>query len=88
VYHIVGRFKIQDVEAWKQIIESDKLVHKAAGMHFKQVWKNIDNPVEIFFIFEVEDVNRAKLFLQKAGALDKEKQARGEIPELFFLKLA
>jgi len=85
---ILGRFQVENVEAWKQVIERDKAAHKEAGLRFSQVWKNIDNPKEIFFIFEAEDLEKARLFLKKAGALDREKRAKGEIPELTFLESA
>lgn len=85
--YMLGRFKY-DVNSWKRVIESDRAAHQAAGLHFKQVWTNVEDPSEIFFLFEVDDLPGAKSFLQKAGALDKEKQARGEIPELIFLESA
>ena len=85
MHYILGRFKI-DVEAQKQVIESDKAAHKEAGLQFKQVWKNVEDPKEIFFMFDVENLEKAKSFLQKAGALDKEKQKNDEIPELIFLE--
>ena len=88
MHYIIGKFQIENVEAWKQLIESDKAAHKEAGLHFRQVWKNTDNPKEIYFLFEAEDLKKAKSFLQEAGALDKEKQAKGEIPKLIFLESA
>lgn len=84
--YIIGKFQVENIDAWKQVIERDKPAHKEAGLQFSQVWKNVDNPNEIFFLFEAEDLDRAKLFLKKAGALDKEKQGKGEIPELTFLE--
>jgi hypothetical protein len=83
--YILGRHKA-DVEAWRKVVESDKEAHLKAGLHFQQVWINSDDPNEIFFIFRVDDLEKAKAFLQKAGALDKEKQQRGEIPQLWFLE--
>jgi hypothetical protein len=84
--YILGRFKVEDVEAWKLMVESHRAGHLAAGLHFQQVWSTVDNPKEIFFLYTVEDLNNAKTFLQGAGALDRDKQQRGEIPELFFLQ--
>jgi len=85
---IIGRFRIDNIDAWKQVIESDQAAHRQAGLRFKHVWKNMDDPVEIFFLFECEDLQKAKMFLEKAGALDDEKQNKGEIPTLFLLKSA
>lgn len=81
---LLGRFNI-DVETWKKVIEADKESHREAGLHFKSVWQNADNPKEIYFLFAVDDPNRARSFLEKAGALDEDKASRGEIPQLTFL---
>lgn len=83
--YLLGTYKVDDVEAWKSIIASHREAHLSAGLHFQQVWSNVDNPREIFFLFRVDDVDKARLFLTEAGALDLEKQQRGEIPELRFL---
>jgi hypothetical protein len=87
MHYIFGKFQI-DVVAWKKAIEQDRAAHEEAGIHFRQVWKNVDRPDQIFFLFEADDLQRARSFLQKAGALDAEKQAKGEIPELIFLEPA
>jgi len=85
--YIIGRFKT-DLDKWKEVIESDKKAHNDAGLHFQRVWRNIDDPKEIFFLFEVDDVSKARGFLQNAGALDKDKAKKGEIPELVFVETA
>lgn len=84
---LLGKFKM-DAEKWKQGIEADKAAHKDAGLHFHQVWRNVDNAEEIYFLFKVDDVAKARSFLQQAGALDKEKTSKGEIPLLTFVETA
>jgi hypothetical protein len=86
MHYILGRFKVDDLVSWKRVIESDRQRHLAMGIHFEEVWVNVDDPKEIFFTFEVDDLNRARAGLQQAGALDPDKQKRGEIPQLFFLE--
>src|SRR5262249_44357640 len=78
-----GGHKVDDVESRKKAIESHRAEHLKAGLHFEEVWSNVDSPKEIFFTFEVDDLARARAFLQESGALDKDRLKRGEIPELF-----
>ena len=85
MHYILGRHKVDDVESWKKALQSQREAHLKAGLHFEEVWSNVDDPREIFFTFEVDDLPRARSFLQESGALDTDKQRRGEIPELFFL---
>ncbi len=85
MHYILGRHKA-DIQAWREAVESDKQSHLQAGLHFQQVWINAEDPNEIFFMFRLNDLEKAKSFLEKAGALDKQKQERGEIPKLWFLE--
>lgn len=83
--HLLGKFKI-DLETWKQVIEADRAKHQEAGLHFQRVWKNVDDAREIYFFFDVDNVDKARSFLTEAGALDQKKMAAGEIPELRFIQ--
>ena len=85
MHYILGRHKVEDLDAWKRAIASARPTHLAMGMHFEEVWVNVDDPKEIFFTFEVDNLDQARAGLRKAGALDPEKQKAGAIPELFFL---
>ena len=85
MYYILGKQRVADLTAWKSVIAADNEAHAEAGLHFRHVWSAINDPHQIFFLFSVEDPDRARVFLDKAGALDHEKQGRGEIPELTFV---
>ena len=86
MYYILGRHRVDDLGSWKRQIESDRQNHLAIGLHFEEVWTNVDDPKEIFFTFEVDDLDKARAGLRTTGALDLDKQKRGEIPQLFFLQ--
>ncbi len=86
MHYILGRHRVGNFASWKKTIETDRDRHLAMGLHFEEVWRNIDDPEEIFFTFEVDDLDRARKGLKDAGALDPDKQKRGEIPQLFFLE--
>jgi hypothetical protein len=86
MHYIMGRHRVEDLASWKKTIEADRKRHLAMGLHFEEVWVNVDDPKEIFFTFEVDDLAVARAALRDAGALDAEKQKRGEIPLLFFLE--
>jgi hypothetical protein len=88
MHYILGRHRVDDLGSWKKQIESDRSKHLAMGLHFEEVWTNVDDPSEIFFIFEVDDLEKARAGLRDAGALDPERLKRGEIPQLFFLASA
>ena len=85
MHYILGRFRA-DIDAWKEAREAYREHHEQEGQHFQRAWVNVDDPGEIFFLFAVDDLDRAKASYEAADALDLEKQQRGEIPEVFFLE--
>ena len=46
MHYIMGRHKVDDVEAWKRTIEADRQQHLSMGLHFEEVWSNVDDPRE------------------------------------------
>ena len=85
MHYLLGRHRVSDLDSWKKAMEADRQQHLSMGLHFEELWTNADDPQEIFFTFEVDDLERAREGLRAAGALDEEKQQRGEIPRLTFL---
>ena len=85
MHYILGHHRVDDVDEWKRTIEAERQKHLAMGLHFEELWSNVDDPKEIFFTFEVDDLDKARAGLRAAGALDEAKQGRGEIPRLTFL---
>ena len=68
--HCTIRFT--DYSKWKASMNADAHAQKEAGLHLKHVWRCLEDPNMAFFVLEVEDVDRAKAFL------DPKKVAREE----------
>jgi len=85
-----GRFcrnKVADFEKWKAVFDSHTQAHREAGLILQHLWQNIDDPNDVFFLFEVEDISKAKAFITSPAAPDaKEKSGIIGEPEIYFLK--
>ena len=73
------RNKVQDFDTWKPIFDEQLAAAGDHGAKLENLWQNIDDPNEVFFIFTLEDIDRAYAFLndpasaeagQRSGVID------------------
>ena len=84
--HMLIRHKVQDVGKWKPLYDAHRPARATAGLKDLHLWHNIDDSNEIFLLFEVSDVAKAKAFAASADLKEKMKSA-GVVgsPDVFFL---
>lgn len=79
--YMLCRNRVRDYEVWKHIFDSHASAHRAAGMNLVRLWRAVDEPNNIFFLFEISDIERAKAYVsmpdgeeigRRAGVLDGE----------------
>jgi hypothetical protein len=73
------RNKVADFAKWKAAFDSHAEAQEEAGLRLEQMWRNVEDEGEVFFLFSVADIERAKAFLtaeppenaaQKYGVLE------------------
>lgn len=73
--YILGRFEVDDYDAWKEGFDSDPAGRKdAANGH--RIYRPADNPNEVFVAVEFPSVDVAKAFHERllaSGALENVK---------------
>jgi hypothetical protein len=84
--HMLIRHRVQDFGKWKAVYDAHREARAAAGLKDLRLWHNVDDPNEIFLLFEASDVAKAKAFAASADLKEKMSSA-GVVgsPELFFL---
>lgn len=84
--HMLIRHRVRDFDQWKAGYDSHRQVRAAAGLKDLHLWRNVDDPREIFLLFEAADVAKAKAFA-KSAELKERMTAAGVIgpPDISFL---
>ena len=67
---MICRNVVKDFDAWKAIFDENLEAAQAAGLNLENLWRSIDDPNEVFFIFTVEDVDAAKAFTSDPAAAE------------------
>ncbi|MGE5341808.1 MAG: hypothetical protein ACM3SY_10060 [Candidatus Omnitrophota bacterium] len=79
--HMLCRNRVKDFEHWLGIFNSQDAAARAVGLKSIDMWQDIDDPNNVFFLFEVEHLESAKNFINRpesaevgriAGVLDGE----------------
>jgi len=75
------RNRVKDFAHWKAVFASHKEAHQVAGLKLVKLWRSVDDPNNVFFLFDVETTERALAFIrtpeaaqagQESGVLDGE----------------
>ena len=75
--HILARLKGVNVEDIKKVLKADAPQHAEQGLYLEHLWQNADDSEEVVFLFGIENLIKAKEFINKVHteALAKNQQA-------------
>jgi hypothetical protein len=64
------RNQVVDYSKWKAVFDSHAQAHRTAGLHLKDLWRDMENPNTVFFVFEVDSLEKARAFIKAPGAAE------------------
>jgi len=86
--HIIIRHKVQDYSTWKSAFDGFVEQRKAGGEKSYQIFQPEDNPNNLVIVFEWNNMENAKAFMQ-SEILQTTMQSAGvlEAPDIYFTNL-
>ena len=82
---LLSRNKVQNFDNWKKIFDEQLYVAKSFGLILIEMWTDDNDSNNIFFTFKVEDIEKAKEFLNDPKSVEIGKKAGVIDGEYFFL---
>ena len=84
--HLFVRHKVADFPKWKNVSDSHKEAQMNAGLKLEQIFRSLADSNEVFLLFEVSDLEKAKAFLY-SPEVPKAKEESGvtDQPDIYFL---
>ena len=67
---LVCRNRVSDFARWKTIFDSHREAQRAAGLRLSWVRRGVEDPDQVYFLFEVESLEGAKGFLEDPAAAE------------------
>jgi len=68
--YMLCRNSVGDYSRWKAVFASHAAAHKKAGLHLVHIWRGVENPNNVFFLFEVAGMEKAKAFISNPEAAE------------------
>ncbi len=62
------RNRVADFNAWKAVFDAQSDAGCAAGLTLVNMWRATDDPNNVFFLLDVEDVDRANAYINSPEA--------------------
>ena len=85
--YMLCRNKVADFAQWKKVFDSHAEAQRKSGLHLQRLWRGIDNSNEVFMLFEVTDLEKARRFVTSSKVPDAQRQSGLlEKPEIYFME--
>ena len=82
------RNRVADFSAWKAVFDAHAPAHLAAGLSLTNLWRDIEDPNTVFFVFDVANLERARAFISDPAGADAGRLAGVLQGEFHFLTSA
>jgi hypothetical protein len=66
--YMLCRNLVQDFASWKKVFASHKDAHLAAGLRLVTMWRSVEDPNNVFFMFEAASLDKAREFIRNPEA--------------------
>jgi hypothetical protein len=84
--HILARIKGANMDDIKSALRADASKHAEHGLILRHIWRNVDDPDEILFIFTTPDLAGSRKFIEAAHAQARRENPAAKLPQMLFLK--
>ncbi len=78
--------RVSDFSKWKAVFDSHAQAHRAAGLHLRGLWRDVEEPNNVFFVFEVTNLDNARAFISAPAAAEAGKTSGVLEGEYHFLE--
>jgi hypothetical protein len=62
------RNRVVDFSKWKAVFDSHAQAHRTVGLHLNNLWRDLKEPNNVFFLFEVTNMDNAQAFISNPDA--------------------
>ena len=85
--YMLCRNKVTDFAQWKKVFDAHAGAQRQSGLHLQRFWRGIDDRNEVFMLFEVTDIEKARAFVTSPEVPDAQRQSGLlEKPDIYFIQ--
>lgn len=80
------RNRVANFEKWKNVFDSNAQAARDAGLRLMNLWREVEEPNNVFFLFDVKDTEKARAFINDPAAAEAGKRSGVLDGECHFLE--
>ena len=66
--YMLCRNRVADFEQWRTVFASHEEAHREAGLRLVSIWRSVEEPNNVFFMFGVASLDKARAFISNPEA--------------------
>ena len=66
--YMLCRNRVAHFSRWKAVFSSHERGHQDAGLRLVNLWRAVDDPNNIYYVFEVASIDKARKFISDPEA--------------------
>jgi hypothetical protein len=71
--YMICRNRVANFPKWKQVIDTHAGAHREAGLSLLHLWRDLEDSSNVFFVFEVASIQKARAFISAPEAAEAAK---------------
>jgi len=80
------RNRVADFAKWRAVFASHASAHREAGLRLMNLWRGVEEANNVFFLFEVTSLDKARAFISDPAAAEAGKASGVLDGEYHFLE--
>ncbi len=80
------RNRVADFSKWKAVFDANAQSARDAGLNLRDMWRQLEDPNNVFFLFDVASVDKARAFISDPAAAEAGKISGVQEGEYYFLE--
>ena len=81
--YMLCRNQVADFARWRAVFASHEAAHRDAGLRLVKLWRGVEEPNHVFFIFEVASVDKARKFISDPEAAKAAEEKFKDVGEAY-----
>ena len=73
--YMLCRNRVRNFARWKRVFDTHADAHRTAGLKLVHLWQADDHPNHVFFLFEVDDLAKARAFVTGPNAAESAQES-------------
>jgi hypothetical protein len=83
---LLCRNRVKDYDVWKEVFDSHSNTQNYSGLELTNMWREKDDPNNVFFTFDVIDEVKARAFLEHSDSQEAGRVSGVLDGEVYFLE--